>query len=531
MSTTALAPRRQFLLCFAAVLLSLMLSTQAFAQFRVAPYVQNPASDSMTIVWFSEAHAPGALTCYEGDTTTPAFTAHSGPVLVPALAYTTWETKTFFNGAAPPPPFRHEIRVGKLKPDTRYRYEVTQGNDSFAAHFRTAPAAARAVRFIAYGDCETEPESTGAKVDWSDPNAPDSRRLYLVDQTDGYAANLAVIKERRPDFIVIAGDIAESGGEQRDWDEFWKHNAAKNGATSVAGNIPIMPAIGNHDYYAGPKNGGYKQPFSEAAVAKCLTYFRVPPNGAGNKKHESRYYRLEYGPVALIVLDLNNGEPDDSDRDTNHHIAAAGSNAPDFYPGTPQYEWLEQQLKDAQRTAKFTFVAFHHCPYSSGPHGLPPGSGDDSLDAISGIPVRVLTPLFMKYGVDALLNGHDEMFERSEVTGTEQLPNGTMRPHTLQVYDVGVGGDGLRGPTPGVENPLQKFLAHKNSPEIWKGNHLVDGGKHYGHLEVDVTEENGKWITTLSPVYVFPVMDEQNKTPLRFERRVYPDVIKLQSDR
>ena len=32
----------------------------------------------------------------------------------------------------------------------------------------------------------------------------------------GYGENLAVIAARRPDFIAIAGDLVESGGEQRD---------------------------------------------------------------------------------------------------------------------------------------------------------------------------------------------------------------------------------------------------------------------------------------------------------------------------
>ena len=63
--------------------------------------------------------------------------------------------------------------------------------------------------------------------------------------------------------------------------------------------------------------------------------------------------------------------------------------------------------------------------------------------------MRALTPLFMRYGVDAVFAGHDEMYEHSLIRdGVEHLPNGDgkTRPHELHVYDVGIAGDGLRGP-------------------------------------------------------------------------------------
>ncbi len=46
----------------------------------------------------------------------------------------------------------------------------------------------------------------------------------------------------------------------------------------------------------------------------------------------------------------------------------------------------------------------------------------------------------MRYGVDAVLSGHDEMWERSEVSGEKILSNGDTEPHTIQFYDVGIGG-------------------------------------------------------------------------------------------
>ena len=147
--------------------------------------------------------------------------------------------------------------------------------------------------------------------------------------------------------------------------------------------------------------------------------------------------------MSLISLDLNNGRPNRGSSDTNWHLLGAGEGgvAPDWQPGSRQHRWLKDALEAARRDSAFTFVMFHHCPYSSGPHARPPGEWPEG-DDLSGVPLRALTPLFMEYGVDVLLTGHDEMFEHSIVEGEQILADGESAPHRLHVFDVGVGGDG-----------------------------------------------------------------------------------------
>ena len=195
------------------------------ASFRVPPYVQNPAPDGMSIIWFSNDETPGQLTYRAQDTDSETSIA-SVPVRADALAYLVSEDTTYFGGQAPPPPFRHRIRLDHLKAATTYAYRVDQGTSHFSATFNTAPIADEPIRFIAYADCETEPESTGKFTEWIHPLRPPDglAKTYLLDQTTGYAQNLAAISDRHPNFIAIAGDLVESGGEQRDWDEFWLHN-------------------------------------------------------------------------------------------------------------------------------------------------------------------------------------------------------------------------------------------------------------------------------------------------------------------
>lgn len=482
----------------------------------VEPYVQNPGQTAMSVLWVSRTSATGWVRCWQGEKLV-AQRQVGGFLVAQTLRYSPWEEKEF---GANQPGYQREVRLTGLASGQNYRYEVEQEGLKWSGVFQTAPALDSKIRFVAYSDSETEPESQGAKVNWEDPAHPRVARPYLVDQDTGYRANLAEMVKSAPDFVVIPGDLVETGGEQRDWDEFWRCNRG------LSRNIPIVGVLGNHEYYGGPNDGRYEEHSSERAVAKFLTYFRSPSNGEPLKREQGRYFRMDYGPITLIAVDGCNGLPHLTDQDSNWHLGSKLRPHGDFHPGSAQYVWLEQQLRQAQKRSHFTFVAFHHCPYSSGLHAFQPGQGEDH-DRQSGLPLRALTPLFLRYGVDALLNGHDEMLERSEVAGQEVLPDGSLRPHTLQVYDVGIGGDGLRGPE--IANPQRRFLAHQDSPEVWKDGVLREGGKHYGHLQVDVEQVKGQWQARFTPVYLFPVMDQQQKLQ-RFERRLYPDSLVLQGD-
>ncbi|MEE4218522.1 MAG: metallophosphoesterase [Xanthomonadales bacterium] len=488
------------------------------AGFRVTPYLQNPSETAVTVIWFSETEQAGHLSLRsEEGIETQRLT--SAPVRAQALAYHPAETPETNPGSIRKPPYLHQLRVQGLQPGSVYSFSVEQGGETASGQFNTPGHRKSPLRFIVFGDSETEPESVGKFAAWPGAGETDPGRKYLVDQETGYRANLEVIRERSPDFVAIAGDLVESGGEQRDWDEFWRLTAP------LASGTFLMPALGNHEYFAGPGVlGQYRPEVSERAIDRYRAYFDLPANSPGRAAHRERYYAVNWNAVTLVVLDLNNGLPNRSSSDTNWYLPGdgEGGQAPDWKPGSEQHSWLEQTLEQAQHNSAFTFVMFHHCPYSSGVHGLPPGERDGE-DRLSGYPLRALTPLFLRYGVDVVLSGHDEMYEHSLITGQEILPGGRSREHALHVYDVGIGGDGLRGPVPGSDNPYRVFLAHEDAPEIRDGQGvLVDGGKHYGHLEVNVTaSESGAWEARLDMVYLFPVATEDGQ--YRFERRLYND--------
>lgn len=518
--------------------------------FRVYPYLQNPAPEAMTVMWFARAAGSCRLGFRPSDRPAAEFVwLTSDGIRADALAYDRTDRPACRRGTGCNAPYRHRVRVRGLRPDTSYDYVVEQSQTRFQSQFRTGPGAEtrRPLRLIMYADCETEPESTGVRVSWSDPSGRDLDRRYLIDQTRGYANNLSVIRSRRPDLIAIAGDLVEVGGQQQDWDEFWRHLTRADGRASLASQTPVMASPGNHEYYAGPAQGHYAQPNSERAIDRFLTYFEFPQARSANSASAERgdggrYYRLDYGPVALIALDVVNDSPHQSAHDSNFYLRGPwderGGRAPPFGPGSRQYQWLHEQLRDTQARAQFTVVLLHHAPYSVGPHGWPPGKPLPGMsqsaaraDLQSGVPVRRLTPLFMQYGVDLVVAGHDEMWEHSRIADHETLPDGSRRAHVIHFYDVGIGGDGLRAPQPGLANPHQVFLAHKDAPEVWRDGELVRGGKHYGHLEVDLTpESDGSWRVVLSPVYVLPRRDKKGQYT-SYERHLYDDSLTLQTPR
>jgi 3',5'-cyclic AMP phosphodiesterase CpdA len=87
------------------------------------------------------------------------------------------------------------------------------------------------------------------------------------------------------------------------------------------------------------------------------------------------YYTYKKGNVRFFVLNSNYMDP-------------------------KQVAWLETQLRDASKGA-WKICYFHHPLYSSGKFHGP------SLDLR-----KLLEPLFIKYGVDAVFSGHEHIYER-----------------------------------------------------------------------------------------------------------------------
>lgn len=176
-----------------------------------------------------------------------------------------------------------------------------------------------------------------------------------------------------PEIILTTGDNNYPNGEAATIDdnigqyyhEYISSYAGSYGAG--AGQNRFFPTLGNHDW-------------NTAGASPYLEYFSLPGN--------ERYYDFTWGPVHFFALDSDSREPDGFRRDSL------------------QADWLQAQL--AASTSPWDLVIMHHPPYSSGLHGS----------------VTWMRWPFEEWGADAVLSGHDHVYERLQLGGLPYFING-----------------------------------------------------------------------------------------------------------
>jgi hypothetical protein len=347
------------------------------------------------------------------------------------------------------------VKLTHLRPGRTYYYGV--GHDGFDpadAHllgtlgtFTTAPAHKAPFTFTAFGD-----------------------------QGVSYhgLANDALILGQRPAFHLHAGDIAyadpsgggkttDSGFDARVWDQFLYQTE------SVAKSVPWMVSYGNHDVEAWYSPNGYGG--QEAR-------FTLPDNGP-DRKNLPGVYSFTHGNTAVISLD-----PNDISFEIPANLGISG--------GT-QTRWFEAQLKKyrAAKDIDFVVVFFHHCAYCT-----------STAHASEGGVRQEWVPLFEKYQVDLVINGHNHVYERTDVLKggrvAKKLPiGGTAYPETDGVVYVTAGAAGRSLYAFSAE---QSYEGHEKDLDSVSSFVCVQGGKQaetvewsrvryldYSFLRVDVT--------------------------------------------
>jgi tartrate-resistant acid phosphatase type 5 len=210
--------------------------------------------------------------------------------------------------------------------------------------------------------------------------------------TPDEAAVAALVKSWNPAFVMTTGDNNYPSGAEATIDtnigkfyaDFIGHYAGSFGKGSAVNRF--WPSPGNHDWVT-PDLGPYRQ------------YFTLPGN--------ERYYDVDLGLVHLYALDSDRHEPDGT---------AAEST---------QAEWLKQRL--SQSKSCFDIVYFHHPPYSNGPHG----------------PSTYMRWPFRAWGAEAVLAGHDHIYERFEIDGIPYIVNGVGGAERYEFTEGNRGGASL----------------------------------------------------------------------------------------
>ncbi|HEY1643499.1 MAG TPA: metallophosphoesterase family protein [Streptosporangiaceae bacterium] len=294
--------------------------------------------------------------------------------------------------------YQHAL-VTRLDPDTTYHYSVSNDGRAWGPDttFRTGKAGVTDFRFCATGDEDT----------FTTSSQPVMQSIAAFD----------------PDFTVVAGDLSYAADDgtykgvgipqaytPSAWDEYFGLLGPSAGQS-----IPWMVGMGNHDV----------EPLTDNGFAGILTRFphlgaNAAAAGSGSKVVQS----FAYGNVAIIGLD-------DSD-------VSALDVVNNGYTGGRQTIWLIEQLtkyRAPHSGVDFVVVFFHHCPYCSG------GPCSDGGDR------HAWQPIFDRFGVDLVINGHNHLYERTypmrdNVVRAHVPPGGTTTPATEGTTYICTGGGG-----------------------------------------------------------------------------------------
>jgi len=165
-------------------------------------------------------------------------------------------------------------------------------------------------------------------------------------------------------FILHAGDLVNRGTRDREWGEWF----AAGGW--IQAMMPSIPVPGNHEYEPGTDS-------VRRLTKHWRAQFTLPENGPPGLE-ESVYY-TDYQGVRIVALN------------SNERLAE-------------QAKWLDAVL--AKNPNRWTVVTFHHPVFST-------AARRDNPEVR-----RLWKPLFDRYNVDLVLQGHDHTYGRGRNMGS-----------------------------------------------------------------------------------------------------------------
>lgn len=178
----------------------------------------------------------------------------------------------------------------------------------------------------------------------------------------------AILESPRARFLIHAGDLVAHGDSDDEWGEWF------DAAGWIFSMVPSIPATGNHEYHNENTRAERLSPF-------WRPQFTLPENGIAEL--EETVYYLDYQGVRIVVLN------------SNKKIEK-------------QARWLEGVLD--RNPNRWTVIAFHHPVYPT--YYTQNGKKLDT----------VWEPIFEKYNVDLILQGHEHIYARGfgRETNTKQ---------------------------------------------------------------------------------------------------------------
>ena len=165
-------------------------------------------------------------------------------------------------------------------------------------------------------------------------------------------------------FVIHAGDLINSAHSDYEWAQWYKAGGF------IHSQWTAIPVVGNHEFRSLIKGDERK------LSIQWKPQFTLPVEKELDNKLQETVYTVDYQDIRIIVLNSNG-------------------------IFEKQTKYIEQQLKTS--SAKWNIVTCHHSVFS-------PAVGRDFKYAR-----KKWKPLFDKYNVDLVLNGHDHTYARGHV--------------------------------------------------------------------------------------------------------------------
>ena len=254
------------------------------------------------------------------------------------------------------------VQFTGLAPATAYSYRVGDGKVwSEWSTFQTAAEGVAPFRFLYLGDAQNDIKSLWSRV---------IREAY----------------RRVPDarMVAMAGDLVAEGYDDRLWGELF------DGFGFISATVPILPCVGNHDIHQADGGNSFRTP------AVWRHHFVLPHNGPeGVSTLDQQAYSVDYQGVRFVVIDANLFEGGNSSLPGREAMRDA------------QVAWVEKQLKENPNP--WTIVMQHQ--------GVYPIAHKRDFPELQ----KYLVPLYEKYKVALVLQGHDHAYGRITKNGVTYM--------------------------------------------------------------------------------------------------------------
>lgn len=330
------------------------------------PYPSSPVPDRIMLTWAGDPTTTQAVTWRTDATVTNSFAQVTRLTAEPAepkyldTLRGAYQTLVWVDDVA----HYHNINFTGLEPSTWYLYRVGDGEHwSEWNRFRTADADPYNFTFVYMGDAQND-----IREHWS----------HLI--------RASVLHSKDIRFMTFAGDITLSSGGDYSWGEWF------DASGWIFRTIPTIPSSGNSDHIRIDRSDTDMR----MLFPQYLLNFKKPGNGP--EGYEDLIYYVDYQGVRFISLYSNfeSIEPGktimlDANREITEEFIGLQAN------------WLESVLKENPN--KFTVVVFHH-PV----HSARETRENDRLR-------EAWKPLFDKYNVTMVLQGHDHLYARGQIDG------------------------------------------------------------------------------------------------------------------